>query len=101
MTHKADDSHLTPDRPPLDRWRFDAIAEPNKPLWGLDQIARAVGLSRDTVRRLARDPAVPITRPTGAGMYFAYKSDLLAWLRGADAAETRQSSTPCNLPNGG
>lgn len=67
--------------PPLDRWRFDAIATttPEK-LWGLNAIAAALGVSVDKARRLAGLPDCPIYRPDGAG-YFALRSELNAWLR--------------------
>ena len=48
-------------------------------IWGLGNIARALGLSVDTTRRLASRPGVPIYRPDGR--YFALRSELNAWLR--------------------
>jgi len=48
-------------------------------LWGANAISRALGLSPDTVQRLAQDPSVPIYKP--AGRYFAYRSELERWLR--------------------
>ncbi|GAB1379922.1 hypothetical protein MASR1M49_27680 [Pararhodobacter aggregans] len=69
------------DRAPLDRWRADEILEPEQPLWGLPLIARVMGVSVDTARRYARDPAVPISQPEGTGQYFAYRSELQAWLK--------------------
>ncbi|SFP62999.1 helix-turn-helix domain-containing protein [Tranquillimonas alkanivorans] len=65
--------------PPLDRWRFDAIASGPEKLWGLEEIARALGVSIDTARRWARRADVPIYKP--AGRYFAVRSELNAWLR--------------------
>lgn len=69
------------DPAPLDRWRADSVLEPNRPIWGLENIAKVLGLSRDTVRKLAKKPEVPIHQPDGAGAYFAFRSELLAWLK--------------------
>jgi hypothetical protein len=69
------------ERPPLDRWRADTLLEPERPLWGLPVIAKVLGVSVDTARRYARDPAVPISQPEGTGQYFAFRSELLAWLK--------------------
>lgn len=73
------------DQPPLDRWRLDAVLEPSRllwgPLWGLPAIAKVLGVSVDTARKWGRDPAVPIYQPCGSGQHFAYRSELLAWLR--------------------
>lgn len=68
-----------PDHPPLDRWRFDAITAGPEKLWGLNSIARALGVSTDKVRRLAKKPNVPIYCPDGS--YFALRAELNAWLR--------------------
>lgn len=69
------------DRPPLDRWRADQVLEPNRPIWGLRAIAKFLCLSEDTVRRMAKKPEVPISRPEGGGTYFAFRSDLIDWLK--------------------
>ena len=69
------------ERPPLDRWRVDAVLEPERPIWGLPHIAKTLGVSVDTARRWARDPAVPITKPEGSGQHFAFRSALMAWLK--------------------
>lgn len=69
------------DKPPLDRWRADAVLEPERKLWGLPMIAEVLGVSIGTARKLARQPNVPIYKPEGAGCYFAFKSELLNWLR--------------------
>jgi hypothetical protein len=69
------------DLPVLDRWRADEILEPERPIWGLPTIAKVLGVSVDTARRWAKEPAVPITQPEGSGSYFAYKSELVSWLR--------------------
>ena len=60
--------------------RFDAAtaARKREKLWGAPSIAQALGVSVDTVRRLARIPSVPIYKPAG---YFAYRSELESWLR--------------------
>lgn len=70
-----------PDLPPLDRWRADELLEPERPLWGLPMIAKVLGVSVDTARKWAREPAVPIYQPEGSGNYFAFKTELVAWLR--------------------
>lgn len=70
------------DLPPLDRWRFDATVDgPEKKLWGARAIAATLGVSEHTVRRWHDDPAndVPISAP--GGRLFAFRSELLAWLR--------------------
>lgn len=72
---------MKPENPPLDRWRADAVLEPERKLWGLPQIAATLGVSVDTARTLAQRPEVPIFRPEGAGSYFAFRNELIAWLR--------------------
>lgn len=76
---------ITPEYPPLDRWRADAILEPEQPIWGLPHIARVLGVSVDTARRWAKGAEVPISQPPGTGQYFAFRSELTAWLRQRDA----------------
>lgn len=61
---------------------IDAILEPDRKLWGLPMIAEALGVSVSKARDLASQPSVPIYRPAGSGSYFAFKSELMAWLRG-------------------
>ncbi len=56
----------------------DGLTPPDK-LWGLPEIARALGVSVDTARRLAGRPDVPIYRP--ADRYFASRAELNVWLR--------------------
>lgn len=67
--------------------RFDAVVRPSKPerLWGAPEIAQMLGVSENTVRNWARDPAVPIYAPR-RGTYFAYRSELENWLRKKPAA---------------
>lgn len=49
-------------------------------LWGAKAIARYLGISPDTVRRIEKhDPTAPIYRP--AGRLLAFKSELAVWLR--------------------
>ena len=43
-----------PERPPLDRWRADALLDPERKLWGLPLIAEALGVSIDTARTWAK-----------------------------------------------
>lgn len=76
------------DRLPLTAERFDEVMQVadrhglGRPIWGLPHIARMLGVSVDTVRRWALDPDIPIYRPKGSKSYFAFKSELLEWLRG-------------------
>ena len=65
-------SFINPARP-------DSLSLGSEKIWGLGNIARALGLSVDTTRRLASRPGVPIYRPDGR--YFALGSELNAWLR--------------------
>lgn len=78
-----------PDRPPLDRWRADALLDPERKLWGLPLIAEALGVSVDTARTWAKMDGVPIYRPAGTGSYFAFRTELLAWLRTKPASENQ------------
>ena len=64
---------------PLTPSRSDALSVGSEKIWGLGPIARALGVSVDTARRLAARPGVPIYRPDGR--YFALRSELNAWLR--------------------
>jgi len=59
--------------------RSDPLSTGPEKIWGLGAIAKALGLSVDTTRRLADEQGVPIYRP--AGRYFALRSELNAWLR--------------------
>lgn len=68
--------------PPLDRWRADGVLEPARPIWGLPAIAKVLGLSINATRKLAKLPGVPIYLPAGCSQYFAWRSELVAWLRG-------------------
>ena len=67
------------EHPPLGPAQFDAITSGPQKLWGLEEIARALGVSVETVRRWAHLDDVPIYKP--AGRYFAVRSELNAWLR--------------------
>lgn len=89
------------DVPALDRWRLDEVLEPNRPIWGLDHIAKVLGLSRDTVRKLAKMPEVPIYQPEGYGGYFAFRSELLAWLKSKPTNGNQRISTFSHLPKRG
>ena len=75
--------------PPLDPWRLDGILEPDRKLWGLPLIAAALNISVDKARELAGRQGVPIYRPAGSGSYFAFKSELMAWLRGKSFHENQ------------
>jgi aspartate aminotransferase-like enzyme len=70
----------TATHPPLDPWRFDAIAAGPEKLWGLPAIASALGISIDKARRIARLEHSPIYRPDGTS-YFALRSELMAWAK--------------------
>lgn len=78
------------DRPPLDRWRLDEVLtrKPEK-LWGLAAIAEALGIGVDKARELARQDGVPIYRPAGSRSYFAFRTELMAWLRGKSPHENQ------------
>lgn len=67
------------DLPPLDPWRADEVLAPERKLWGAETIAAFLGVSADTVYKLAKDPGCPISKP--GGRYFAFKSELVIWLR--------------------
>lgn len=71
----------TRQHPPLDRWRFDSLASGPEKIWGLEGIAKVLGVSVSTARRWAELPEVPIYRPAGVGSYFAVRTELIAWLR--------------------
>lgn len=66
------------EKPALDRWRADEMLEPDRHLWGLPEIARAAGVSIDTVRRWHRRTDAPITKP--GGRYFSTREALKRWL---------------------
>lgn len=68
-------------RAELNALRFDALVSGPEKLWGLGCIARAIGVSESTVRRWADEPDVPIYQPSGAGRYFALRSELNLWLK--------------------
>lgn len=59
------------------------MSEPIGPekLWGAPAIARASGLSPDYIYTLAERDDTPIYRPPGTNKVFAFRSELLAWLR--------------------
>jgi hypothetical protein len=66
--------------PPIDPWRFDALVDSPKIIWGADAIARRLRVSADFVRdRLAKLPGTPIMKK--AGRYCVVESDLVAWFR--------------------
>ena len=67
--------HMTPDV-------FDAMMKPKRQerLWGRPAIARALGVSEDTISSWAKLPGVPIYEPL-PGRYLAYRSELEPWLR--------------------
>lgn len=50
-------------------------------LWGAPLIARVINVSQDYVYTLAKRDGVPIYQPTGTGKVFAFRSELLTWLR--------------------
>lgn len=66
-------------QPLLTPERADAILAPRERVEGAEIIANILGVSPDTVHRLARKPGVPIYKP--AGRYIAFRSELLAWLK--------------------
>jgi excisionase family DNA binding protein len=65
--------HITPEA-------FDeAVKSLPRRIWGATALAEILGVSVDTVRRLADDPTSPIYRPSGR--YFAFRHEIEAWLR--------------------
>ncbi|RNI20990.1 MULTISPECIES: DNA-binding protein [Paracoccus] len=70
--------NVNPDHPPLDRWRADELLEPDRDLWGLPAIAKAAGVSIDTVRRWHLHTDAPISKP--GGRYFSTRNALRGWL---------------------
>jgi hypothetical protein len=76
--------HVTPEA-------FDTIVSTTSKkerLWGRPAIARALGVSEDTVSSWAKIPGVPIYEPL-PGRYLAYRSELEPWLRTKQTGETR------------
>ena len=71
---------MSSNKPTLTPEAFDRMARRRDRLWGLNSIARHLGVSVDKARRLARIPAVPIYRPDGSGTYFAFGAELEQWL---------------------
>ncbi len=61
---------------------LNAMPRRRRPIWGLTSIAGYLGVSRDKAQALAANPKVPISKPEGSGMFFAYAEDLDDWLRG-------------------
>ena len=66
--------------PQLDPRSFDAMIRRRDRLWGLNRIARYLGVSVDKARRLARIPECPIYKPDGSGTFFAFGAELEQWL---------------------
>ncbi|WP_422032225.1 DNA-binding protein [Roseovarius sp.] len=71
---------MNSNQPQLDPARFDTLTSPEK-IWGLNNIAQALGVSTDKARRLARLDDCPIYRPEPGGSFFAFRSELMAWLK--------------------
>lgn len=59
----------------------DEVLAGDRKIWGAEAIAAFLGVSVDTVYDLAKEPGVPISKPPGSGRYFAFRRDLMAWLR--------------------
>jgi len=70
---------MSDERPQIDPVTFDALVGGPEMIWGIGAIAKALNLSESTVKRLAKDPACPVSRPSGR--YFVYRSELVRWLR--------------------
>lgn len=66
------------DLPNLDRWRLDALLEPDHQLWGLPAIAQSSGVSIDTVRRWYEKTDAPISKP--GGRYYSTRNAMRRWL---------------------
>ncbi|CAM3388467.1 DNA-binding protein [Paracoccus nototheniae] len=67
------------DAPPIDRWRLDDLLEPDRNLWGLNEIAQVASVSIDTVRRWHEKTDAPISKP--GGRYFSTRNALKAWMK--------------------
>lgn len=80
---------MTIPKPPLDTWRFDAITSGPEKIWGLTNIAAALGVGVDKARRIAQLDHSPIYQPDGES-YFAVRSELNAWLRSKREGSARQ-----------
>lgn len=65
--------------PKIDPVTFDVLVGGPELIWGIGAIAKALNLSESTVKRLAKDPGFPVSKPSGR--YFAYRADLILWLR--------------------
>ena len=65
----------------LNPTRFDAITGGQEKIWGLTNIARVLNVSTDKARRLSRLEDCPIYRPEPDGNFFAFRSELIAWLK--------------------
>ena len=67
-------------QPQLNPVRFDTLTSTEK-IWGLTNIASALGVSTDKARRLSRLDDCPTYRPEPDGSFFAFRSELMAWLK--------------------
>lgn len=79
-------SDLNRDPPPIDRWRADAILEPDCRLIGAERIAHELGVSARTVKRWVRNPQIDIPVTKIGGRYSAFLADLRNWMRVRRAA---------------
>lgn len=81
--------HTPTDAMKIDRL-LDRVERPaaRERLWGRPAIARALGVSEDTISTWAKIPGVPIYEPL-PGRYIAYRSELEPWLRTKQVGESR------------
>lgn len=88
---------INSEKPPLDRWRADAVLEPNRPVWGLAAIAAILGVSDDSARRWVKDPACDVPIRKVGGRWFAERQALLAWRRAARCGVLRRIPIVCGV----
>jgi len=78
---------------PITAERFDVLVRGPSKIWGKEAIAEVLGLSVDTVRRLATVTGTPIYKPHGSKQYFAFRHELIEWLR----TSTVREEQPCEV----
>lgn len=69
------------EHPPIDRWRFDAIANGPERLWGIETIAGVLGVCGKTVKRWVADPSCDVPIRKLEGRFFALRSELVTWMQ--------------------
>lgn len=67
--------------PKLNARRLDDLFQGPEKIWGLQPIADVLGVSIDKARKIANSPHSPIYQPGDGKRHFAFRSELVAWLR--------------------